>query len=135
MSPRIRRYLVKETVLEEVALAVNGDRQRADTALEQVGLGWAARASSARPSSGERERVALAAVAVSQSDLLVLDEPTRGLDPERKATFGAWLAGVRRLGEGRARRDARPGSPGASSDPALCFRNTRPRAGAERVGA
>jgi len=35
-------------------------------------------------SSGERERLALAAVLVAQPDLLVLDEPTRGVDPERK---------------------------------------------------
>jgi energy-coupling factor transport system ATP-binding protein len=33
----------------------------------------------------------VAAVAVAEPDLLVLDEPTRGLDPERKARFGAWL--------------------------------------------
>ena len=35
-------------------------------------------------SSGERERLALAAVLVAEPDLLVLDEPTRGVDPERK---------------------------------------------------
>ena len=36
-------------------------------------------------SSGERERLALAAVLAVEPDLLVLDEPTRGVDPERKA--------------------------------------------------
>ncbi len=35
-------------------------------------------------SSGERERLALAAVLVAEPDLLILDEPTRGVDPERK---------------------------------------------------
>ncbi len=35
-------------------------------------------------SSGERERLALAAVLVAEPELLVLDEPTRGVDPERK---------------------------------------------------
>jgi energy-coupling factor transporter ATP-binding protein EcfA2 len=85
------RYLVKESALEEVALAVNGDEQGAWTALEEVGLAWAAARHPRDLSSGERERLALAAVAVAVPDLLVLDEPTRGLDPERKAVLGAWL--------------------------------------------
>ena len=85
------RYLVKETALEEVALAVNGDEQRARAALERVGLSWAEDRHPRDLSSGERERLALASVAVAEPDLLVLDEPTRGLDPERKEALGAWL--------------------------------------------
>ena len=85
------RYLVKETALAEVALAVNGDEQRARAALDRVGLGWAGARHPRDLSSGERERLALAAVAVAEPDLLVLDEPTRGLDPERKAELAAWL--------------------------------------------
>jgi ABC-type Mn2+/Zn2+ transport system ATPase subunit len=30
-------------------------------------------------------------VSVSEPDLLVLDEPTRGIDPDRKAALAAWL--------------------------------------------
>ena len=85
------RYLVKETALAEVALAVNGDEQRAGAALGRVGLGWAAGRHPRDLSSGERGRLALASVAVAEPDLLILDEPTRGLDPERKAALGAWL--------------------------------------------
>jgi energy-coupling factor transporter ATP-binding protein EcfA2 len=85
------RYLVKETAVVEVALAVNGDEQRACAALAQVGLSWAAGRHPRDLSSGERERLALASVAVAEPDLLVLDEPTRGLDPERKEALGAWL--------------------------------------------
>ena len=85
------RYLVKETALDEVGLAVQGDEQRARAALGQVGLDWAATRHPRDLSSGERERLALASVAVAEPDLLVLDEPTRGLDPERKAALGAWL--------------------------------------------
>jgi len=94
------RYLVKETVLAEVALAVNGDQQRAGSALARVGLGWAATRHPRDLSSGERERLALAAVAVAEPDLLVLDEPTRGLDPERKVALGEWLQEY--AAEGRA---------------------------------
>ncbi|HSO02184.1 MAG TPA: ATP-binding cassette domain-containing protein, partial [Gaiellaceae bacterium] len=85
------RYLVAETALAEVALAVNRDEQRARAALERAGLGWASARHPRDLSSGERERLALASVAVAEPDLLVLDEPTRGLDPERKAVLGAWL--------------------------------------------
>jgi energy-coupling factor transport system ATP-binding protein len=85
------RYLVKETALEEVALAVKGDEQRARPALDRVGLDWATARHPRDLSSGERERLALASVAVAEPDLLVLDEPTRGLDPERKADLAASL--------------------------------------------
>ncbi|HZB76572.1 MAG TPA: ATP-binding cassette domain-containing protein, partial [Solirubrobacteraceae bacterium] len=85
------RYLVKETALEEVALAVTGDEERACGALERVGLGWAMGRHPRDLSSGERERLALASVAVAEPDVLILDEPTRGVDPERKARLGAWL--------------------------------------------
>ena len=85
------RYLVRETVVEEVALAVRGDRTRARAMLDRFGLGWAADRHPRDLSSGERERLGLAAVAVAEPDLLVLDEPTRGLDPERKLELAAWL--------------------------------------------
>jgi hypothetical protein len=75
------RYLVRETAIEEVALGVGGDQVRAQAALERFGLGFAVRRHPRDLSSGERERLGLAAVAVSQPDLLVLDEPTRGVDP------------------------------------------------------
>jgi energy-coupling factor transport system ATP-binding protein len=85
------RYVVAERADEEVALGVGGDIERARAALALVDLaGFEAR----HPrdlSSGERERLALAAVLVTEPDLLVLDEPTRGVDPERKLELAALL--------------------------------------------
>jgi energy-coupling factor transport system ATP-binding protein len=85
------RYLVAERADEEVALGVHGDLQRARAALAAVGLGEAEARHPRDLSSGERERLALAAVAVTEPDLLVLDEPTRGVDPERKAELARRL--------------------------------------------
>jgi energy-coupling factor transporter ATP-binding protein EcfA2 len=92
------RYLVRERVLDEVALAVDGDRERARLALGAVELEWAADRHPRDLSSGERERLGLAAVTVGAPDLLVLDEPTRGVDPDRKAALADWLLSYARGG-------------------------------------
>ena len=92
------RYLVRERVLDEVALAVAGDRERARLALAAVELEWAADRHPRDLSSGERERLGLAAVTVATPDLLVLDEPTRGVDPDRKAALADWLLTYARAG-------------------------------------
>ena len=53
--------------------------------LAEVGLTGFERRHPRDLSSGERERLALASVLVTEPDILVLDEPTRGVDPPRKA--------------------------------------------------
>jgi len=78
------RYLVAERADEEVALAVGGNLRRARRVLARLGLEAHVGRHPRDLSSGERERLALAAVLVAEPDLLVLDEPTRGIDPERK---------------------------------------------------
>jgi len=85
------RYLAAERADEEVALAVGGDLVRAKRALAELGLERLADRHPRDLSSGERERLALAAVLVAEPDLLVLDEPTRGVDPERKDELVALL--------------------------------------------
>jgi energy-coupling factor transporter ATP-binding protein EcfA2 len=42
-------------------------------------------------SVGERERVALAASLVARPGVIILDEPTRGMDPARKRALAAAL--------------------------------------------
>lgn len=94
------RYLVCETVLDEVALAVGGNTGRAAVELERFGLVGLAGRHPRDLSSGERERLGVAAVAVAEPDLLVLDEPTRGLDPDRKAVLSDWLVAYAAAGRG-----------------------------------
>ena len=85
------RYVLRERADEEVAIGVDGDLAAASRALAAVGLAGFEDRHPRDLSSGERERLALAAVLASEPDLLVLDEPTRGVDPERKHELAALL--------------------------------------------
>ena len=55
---------------------------RVDAALERVGLGHAARKAAHAYSLGMKQRLGLANALLMPRDLLVLDEPTNGLDPQ-----------------------------------------------------
>ena len=74
---------------DEVALAA--DEARARRALAAVRLEGREDRHPRDLSSGERERLALACVLAVEPDVLVLDEPTRGVDPERKRELAALL--------------------------------------------
>jgi len=86
------RYVFRERVDEEVAVGVGGDLAAAGRALASVGLGGYEHRHPRDLSSGERERLGLAAVLAPEPDLLVLDEPTRGVDPERKHELARLLS-------------------------------------------
>ncbi|HSF93843.1 MAG TPA: metal ABC transporter ATP-binding protein [Thermohalobaculum sp.] len=67
-----------------------------DAALEAAGIGGLAAAQVTDLSGGELQRAALARALLRHPDLLVLDEPTQGLDQRGEAAFYRLIERVRR---------------------------------------
>jgi energy-coupling factor transport system ATP-binding protein len=84
-----------ETVAAELAFTLKhhrGPGRDPEETLAALGLSHAAGRHPRDLSGGERERAALAAVLVGGPRLLLLDEPTRGMDAARKRELAATLA-------------------------------------------
>jgi ABC-2 type transport system ATP-binding protein len=73
--------------------------RRPDELIDQVGLGEVAGTRVRRLSGGERQRLSLALALVGDPEVLILDEPTAGMDPAARRDTRALIASLR--GEGR----------------------------------
>ncbi|MFI2378714.1 zinc ABC transporter ATP-binding protein AztA [Streptomyces sp. NPDC018964] len=67
------------------------DRAVVDSAMERLGVADLAGRQLGELSGGQRQRVLIAQGLAQQSDLLLLDEPTTGLDPEARERITALL--------------------------------------------
>jgi ABC-2 type transport system ATP-binding protein len=92
---RVREYLKFRARLK--GLSIRQSRERVDVVLEQFGLTDVARRLIGQLSKGYRQRVGLADALVHEPDLIILDEPTIGLDPHQ-------IRGVRQLIKDLGRR-------------------------------
>ncbi|MDB5592151.1 ATP-binding cassette domain-containing protein [Enterovirga sp.] len=97
--------LIRSSVADNVALALAGARlgraemrDRVAEALRRVGLLSRARDAARKLSGGEQQRLALARAAVTEPDLLLLDEPTAHLDPAATEEIEALVLDLSRGG-------------------------------------
>jgi len=102
LSQNPNDYLFMPTVREELIFTMDNlglkDNKIIDDLLEKLQISKYAEVNPRDLSSGERQRVALAAILVASPQVLVLDEPTRGLDYEFKNELGKLLLDIQKQG-------------------------------------
>lgn len=95
LSQNPNDYLFRDTVEDELLFTLKNfaltDISVVDEILEKFHLSRYRKTNPRDLSSGERQRVALASVLVTRPRLIILDEPTRGVDFRLKADLGKFL--------------------------------------------
>jgi ABC-2 type transport system ATP-binding protein len=100
LRPRIGYMTQRFSLYEELTVAENLDfmaevfglegarrRHRLDQVLDEHGLDERRRQRAGTLSGGWKQRLALAAATIHEPELLFLDEPTAGVDPDRRRAF------------------------------------------------
>ncbi|HVA28483.1 MAG TPA: ABC transporter ATP-binding protein, partial [Candidatus Baltobacteraceae bacterium] len=72
--------------------------ERADMLLERFGLSSKSNVEYTRLSGGQKRRLTLARALIHEPDLLILDEPTAGVDVELRLELWQWLRSLNRDG-------------------------------------
>jgi energy-coupling factor transport system ATP-binding protein len=89
--------LHRATVLDEVQLTLSraGGGERAEVLLADLGLLGVAGRYPRDLSGGERQRAAIAAIVAGSPSLVLLDEPTRGMDGDARKALATVISGLR----------------------------------------
>jgi len=102
LSQNPNDYLFQDTVREELCFTLNNlgipDHGAVDDVLTKLGLTEMSEVNPRDLSSGERQRVALGSVLVAKPKIMLLDEPTRGIDYLLKSELGSLLLSLNRDG-------------------------------------
>src|SRR3954447_18552160 len=92
--PRVSAYAMLEHLAVMKGITGSERRSVVETLLEQTNL-WAVRNKSiAGFSGGMRQRFGIAQALIGNPELIIVDEPTAGLDPEERNRFLNLLAGI-----------------------------------------
>ena len=93
--PRVSAYDMLDHMAVLKGISAKGERKAVvETLLEQTNL-WAVRGKAiAGFSGGMRQRFGIAQALIGDPDLIIVDEPTAGLDPEERNRFLNLLAGI-----------------------------------------
>jgi ABC-type multidrug transport system ATPase subunit len=85
--PNLRAIEFLEYLAAVKGISADGARKRIDELLEIVNLAEAAKRPLGGYSGGMRQRVGIAQALLNDPQLLIVDEPTAGLDPEERVRF------------------------------------------------
>ncbi|KZF04945.1 MAG: ABC transporter ATP-binding protein [Rhodococcus sp. (in: high G+C Gram-positive bacteria)] len=97
-APSVYRDLTVRDNVRYFAALYGRDGQSVTSAIEAVGLADHTRSLAGQLSGGQLGRVSLASALVAEPELLVLDEPTVGLDPVLRAELWARFEDIARSG-------------------------------------
>ncbi len=97
-APSVYRDLTVRENLAYFASVLGAPRERIEAVIETVALGERADQLAASLSGGEHARVSLATALLGEPELLVLDEPTVGLDPVLRRDLWETFAGLAQRG-------------------------------------
>ncbi len=97
-APSVYDDLTVRENLRFFASVLGAPGARSDTVIDTVGLGSSVDSLAGRLSGGERSRVSLAVAMLSEPAVMVLDEPTVGLDPVLRRQLWGTFAELARAG-------------------------------------